>query len=74
MSRRKDIVGPTNADRDALDRLVAGIVDGLSFASDEELRDEVREIYGDDDKFVAGVSATIERALRQAGLKTPRPG
>jgi hypothetical protein len=50
-------------DRDALDRVVAGVVDGILSASDDEILADVREHYGDEVDFVADVDDVFNRAI-----------
>jgi hypothetical protein len=60
-------------DRDALDRLVDGIVDGILNASDEEILAEVRERYGDEADFVADVDEVFDRAINEVRLRREPP-
>jgi tripartite-type tricarboxylate transporter receptor subunit TctC len=52
-------------DRNTLDRLVAGAVDDILNASSEEIVAEVRNSYGDEDKFVADVDEVFHEAVKQ---------
>jgi hypothetical protein len=51
-------------DRDKFDQVVTGIVDGILKASDEDILDEVRASYGDENAVVADVDDVFKRELQ----------
>jgi hypothetical protein len=53
-------------DRDKFDQVVTGIVDGILKASDEDILDEVRASYGDENAVVADVDDVFKRELQQS--------
>jgi hypothetical protein len=56
-------------DRNTFDRLVTGVVDDILNASSEEIIAEVKNSYGDEDKFIADVNEVFHEAVKQVDAR-----